>query len=97
MKKLAISIVIVIFITSMFATIMTIHTTSGNHDFEISEITSITFSNNEQPVRMIFVSGGTFNNGTSNATLSSFYIGKYEVTQEEFQSVMGYNPSWFFR
>ena len=28
-------------------------------------------------------------------TLSSFYIGKYEVTQEEWETVMGSNPSWY--
>lgn len=28
-----------------------------------------------------------------NVTLSSFYIGKYEVTQEEWECIMGYNPS----
>jgi len=45
--------------------------------------------------RMAFVEGGTFNNGTSNVTLSSFYIDKYETTQASYQAVMGSNPSYF--
>ena len=28
-------------------------------------------------------------------TVSSFYMGRYEVTQREYQDVMGYNPSYF--
>jgi len=32
---------------------------------------------------------------THQVTLSSFYIGKYEVTQAEYQAVMGTNPSHF--
>ncbi|MBM4403975.1 MAG: formylglycine-generating enzyme family protein [Candidatus Cloacimonetes bacterium] len=44
---------------------------------------------------LIFVSGGTFHNGTSNVTLSSFFIEKYEVTQASYQAVMGTNPSYF--
>ncbi len=44
---------------------------------------------------LILVEGGTFNNGKSSITLSSFYIGKYEVTQKEWQEVMGNNPSNF--
>ena len=47
------------------------------------------------PSNFVLVSGGTFNNGTSNVTLSSFYIDKYEVTQTSYQSVMGTNPSYF--
>nr|HPN41342.1 chitobiase/beta-hexosaminidase C-terminal domain-containing protein [Candidatus Cloacimonadota bacterium] len=43
----------------------------------------------------ILVQGGTFNNGTSNVTVSSFCIDKYELTQAAFQDVMGYNPSYF--
>ena len=45
------------------------------------------------PGQMIAVAGGTFHNGTSNVTLSSFHIGKYEVTQAGYQAVMGSNPA----
>ena len=59
---------------------------------------------------MVYVEGGTFTMGASSeqgsdaydnekpthqVTLSSFSIGKYEVTQEEWQAVMGNNPSAF--
>ena len=59
---------------------------------------------------MVYVEGGTFTMGatseqggdadsnekpTHQVTLSSYYIGKYEVTQAEWQAVMGTNPSCF--
>ena len=59
---------------------------------------------------MVRVEGGTFIMGatqeqgsdaesdekpTHQVTLSSFSIGKYEVTQEEWEAVMGSNPSYF--
>ena len=59
---------------------------------------------------MVRVEGGTFTMGatseqgsdasfdekpTHQVTLSTFYIGKYEVTQAEWQAVMGTNPSRF--
>jgi formylglycine-generating enzyme required for sulfatase activity len=52
---------------------------------------------------LIHVEGGTFQMGSSNGdrnerpvhqvTVSSFYISKYEVTQAEYEAVMGNNPS----
>ena len=59
---------------------------------------------------MVYVSGGIFTMGatseqgseadrdekpTHQVTLSSFSIGRYEVTQEEWEAVMGSNPSHF--
>ena len=59
---------------------------------------------------MVCVEGGTFTMGvtaeqgryahdsekpTHQVTLSTYYIGKYEVTQAEWQAVMGTNPSEF--
>ena len=59
---------------------------------------------------MVYVEGGTFTMDDSpeqgfypwdspknvyQVTLSSYYIGKYEVTQEEWEAVMGSNPSHF--
>jgi sulfatase modifying factor 1 len=54
-----------------------------------------------EPDNFVLVAGGTFKNTTSTnyygkgVTLSSFYIGKYEVTQREWIEVMGSNPSKF--
>lgn len=45
------------------------------------------------PENFILVEGGTFNNGTSDVTISSFYIDKYELTQAGYQAVMGSNPA----
>lgn len=65
---------------------------------------------NNVDINMIFVEGGTFTMGSSleysneateaekpahKVTLSDFYIGKYEVTQEEWLAVMDRNPSFF--
>ena len=54
---------------------------------------------------MVFVQGGSFNMGSSDGedyekpvhqvTLSDFSLGKYEVTQAQWQAVMGSNPSNF--
>ena len=56
---------------------------------------------------MIYVAGGTFNMGADDSdaydsekpvhsvTVSSFSIGKYEVTQKLWKAVMGTNPSYF--
>lgn len=59
---------------------------------------------------MVYVQGGTFMMGATSeqgsdaesdekpahqVTLSGFYIGKYEVTQREWETIMGNNPSAF--
>jgi formylglycine-generating enzyme required for sulfatase activity len=59
---------------------------------------------------MVFVHGGTFRMGCTDeqqgdcrddespvheVTLSSFYIGRYEVTQAQWEALMGSNPSKF--
>jgi len=56
-------------------------------------------------IEMVYVEGGTFQMGNYNGledekpvhrvTLSSFYIGKYEVTQSYWKAIMGNNPSHF--
>ena len=55
-------------------------------------------------IEMIFVQGGSFMMGNSQnessspihkVTLSDFYIGKYEVTQDLWEAVMGNNPSHY--
>lgn len=63
----------------------------------------------EDLIEMVFVQGGTFQMGSTSeqkdcyddekpvhsVTLSDFYIGKYPVTQGQWQKVMGNNPSRF--
>ena len=57
------------------------------------------------PKGMVFVEGGTFQMGSTSGdddekplhsvTVSDFNIGKYEVTQEQYEKVMAKNPSNF--
>ncbi len=46
----------------------------------------------EAPSDFVLIEGGTFNNGTSNITLDSFYMCRHEVTQAEFQALLGVEP-----
>jgi len=63
-----------------------------------------------QQSNMVRINGGTFTMGSPaneidrygyndevqhQVTVSSFYMGRYEVTQKEYQEIMGYNPSYF--
>ena len=59
-----------------------------------------TFTVNGVLFTMVAVSGGTFTmdsdkKPTHSVTLSSYYIGQTEVTQELWEAVMGSNPSFF--
>ena len=76
----------------------------------ISESGTQTFTVKGVTFEMVYVEGGTFTMGATSeqgsdayddekpthlVTLSDFAIGKYEVTQELWEAVMGYNPSIF--
>ena len=62
-------------------------------------------SETNDDIKMVFVQGGTFKMGSDdgeasekpihNVTLSSYYIGKYEVTQKQWRDIMGTDPSNF--
>jgi formylglycine-generating enzyme required for sulfatase activity len=62
----------------------------------------------QSPVNFVRINGGTFTMGSPSnepgrgsnetqrqVTVSSFYMSRYEVTQKEYQEVMGTNPSNF--
>ena len=71
-----------------------------------SSTSSATYTIELLPMEMVLVPGGTFTMGrtagsgdsdelpTHSVTLSSFYIGKYEVTQAEYANLMQPGSSW---
>lgn len=44
-------------------------------------------------IEMIFVTGGSFSNGDENLKINDFQMSKYEITQAQFEKLLGYNPS----
>ena len=73
----------------------------------VSRADGADFRDDKIGVEMVFVKGGSFVMGctpeqescwdnekpTHRVTLTSYYVGKYPVTQKQWQSVMGTNPS----
>jgi formylglycine-generating enzyme required for sulfatase activity len=57
--------------------------------------TSTTIASTKTVPKMVEVASGTFNNGSSNVTLSKFYISTTEITQEMYEDLIGFNPSAF--
>lgn len=105
MKRLYSWLLFLCLAVSLFATQMIIHKTDGTEiQVNVNEIESITFGEAVES-NMVFVQGtadvifepggyGYFNPGGSgggnyNVFLSDFYIRKYEVTQSEYEAVMG--------
>jgi formylglycine-generating enzyme required for sulfatase activity len=73
---------------------------SGNGTYQIVFNTPSSFPSTIDPIEMIYVPGGSFQMGSNNSldydaspphtvTLTGFYMGKYEVTQAQWQAVMG--------
>ena len=69
----------------------TIKARSAREGRQDSKIASATYTLPISPIPeyFVFVEGGTFNNGTSDVTVSSFYMDKYELTQAGYEAVMG--------
>ena len=81
---------------AMGTTTITVTTSDGN-----KTATCIVTVRHPAEPEMVFVEGGTFMMGADDdkngeqVTVSSFYIAKYEVTQKQWVSVMGDNPSYY--
>ena len=84
--------------------------TGGDTSVQLAFSNNKTFTVNGVSFEMVAVKGGTFTMGctseqggdcdsdekpTHSVTLSDYYIGKFEVTQELWQAVMGNNPGDF--
>lgn len=62
-------------------------------DQYIVKVTADDGTNPPAPGELLYVAGGSFNNGYGIVELSDFYLGKYEVTQAQYAEIMGENPS----
>lgn len=83
-------------------------TTSLENETEVSEADAMNAEEIIVPENFVLINGGTFEMGSPESedwrstdetqhsvTVSDFYMSIYEVTQEEYTSVMGANPSTF--
>jgi formylglycine-generating enzyme required for sulfatase activity len=87
MKKAIIILAIVTLVSIIYATTMTVHTSSGDVDFEISEITSITFEDGGGEFEWCTVPAGDYTYGDPPVVQNisyDFQIMKYEVTNQQY-------------
>lgn len=91
---------LLIFLLISLIVVISACSTEKNEKIEKSEMNEINENNenNKNNDNLVLILGGPFVYTKSNyksETISNFYIGKYEVTQKEWNEVMGSNPSTF--
>jgi hypothetical protein len=70
--------------------------TMKTSSFGITDSVKIFFKKPLIDMPMVFVQGGSVQiEGRRAVSVSSFYIGKYEVTQQQWETIVGSNPSHF--
>ncbi len=62
-------------------------------DVAFFKVTAVKEASGGLDPNFLLVAGGSFNNDVANITISSFYISKYEVTQVEYEAIIGSNPA----
>ena len=107
MKNLII-LLLVLISGLLFASSMEVSKTDGTTvSIELDEITNITFiaGGTPPPENMVLIPAGSFDMGdhfgeggnselpVHNVSLSAYYMNKYEVTQLEYETLIGSNPS----
>jgi len=97
--------VLLVSICAVLLFVIPIPTNKGKGEviIQLDSIALLIFKELEQ--NMVFVEGGIFMMGSDVASddakpihqvfLDDYYIGKYEVTQQQWEAVMGNNPSYF--
>lgn len=81
--------------TSSYTTIATYSDGAAYTMYSTSDVTLYAvWMSVSDTISLVNVTGGTFNNGTANMTVSNFSIGKYEVSQKLYKAVMGSIPSY---
>ncbi len=101
MKKIAVFALMLPLLVSMAGAQNKTALVIGNGDYK----NNFAALKNPVPEDFIYVEGGTFQMGSTEGSsdeepvhtvrVGDFYIGKYEVTQAEWQEAMGRNPSRF--
>ncbi|MDD4276754.1 MAG: chitobiase/beta-hexosaminidase C-terminal domain-containing protein [Candidatus Cloacimonetes bacterium] len=54
-----------------------------------SPVSSANYAIEQTPAGFVYVPGGTYHDGSSNITVNGFYLDKYQITQADYESVMG--------
>ena len=100
--------ILVLFSGLLFASSMEVLKTDGSTvSIELDEITNITFitGGTPPPENMVLIPAGSFDMGdhfgegssdelpVHNVSLDAYYMNKYEVTQLEYETLIGSNPS----
>ena len=58
-------------------------------------VCGVSFAQTAVPEGFVRIQGGSFVREGQTVTVSAFYMGRYEVTQGEYEEIMGTNPSHF--
>lgn len=105
MNKKIVALIIAIIIVGTIAGVIF---SMNNREDNQANNNENSLNNTEIADELVLINGGTFEMGSPetemqretdetqhNVTVSSFYIGRYEVSQKEYEEVMGENPSNF--